>query len=198
MSRLGQKLLENEGVLTKEYYARYYAVLLLDCGQDHLFDEWDEPGTRDDEKLAFLKQVEALHAAYPGGLNAYCTKARSLLYDMTQSANPYNGYVPTVPSGAKIELGSEEYLEREKKGSEKLGKTGFVLVAGSLGERLGFSGIKLELPTESTHGHVLPRIILPADPCHPAAVLRSGSRGRVRHHQHTLFASSYYGERRYA
>ena len=36
---------------------RYYAVLLLDCGQDHLFENWDEPGTRDEDKLAFLKQA---------------------------------------------------------------------------------------------------------------------------------------------
>ena len=124
-------------------------MLLLDCGQDHLFDDWDEPGTRDEEKLAFLKQVEALHAAYPGGLNAYCTRARSLLYDAKQGTNPYSGYAPIVPSGSNLEPGSDEYLKREKKGCEKLGKMGFVLVAGGLGERLGHDGIKVELPAET-------------------------------------------------
>jgi len=33
-------------------------------------------------------------------------------------------------------------------GLEEVGKCGFVLVAGGLGERLGYSGIKIEIPIE--------------------------------------------------
>ena len=58
--------------------ARYYTVLLLDCGQDHLFENWDEPGTRDEDKLAFLKQVEC-YTPPTGGLTAYCTSTKSPL-----------------------------------------------------------------------------------------------------------------------
>ena len=34
----------------------------------------------------------------------------------------------------------------EAKGLEELQYTGFVLIAGGLGERLGYSGIKIDLP----------------------------------------------------
>lgn len=34
----------------------------------------------------------------------------------------------------------------EKEGTKELHKTGFVLIAGGLGERLGYSGIKIDLP----------------------------------------------------
>jgi len=34
----------------------------------------------------------------------------------------------------------------EEKGLKELSKVGFVLIAGGLGERLGYSGIKIDLP----------------------------------------------------
>jgi len=36
--------------------------------------------------------------------------------------------------------------EFEAEGVKQLSKTGFVLIAGGLGERLGYSGIKIDLP----------------------------------------------------
>lgn len=41
-----------------------------------------------------------------------------------------------------------EYHNLEKVGVQELMYSGFVLVAGGLGERLGFNGIKVSLPTE--------------------------------------------------
>jgi UDP-sugar pyrophosphorylase len=40
-------------------------------------------------------------------------------------------------------LGTDEYNKTEKIGLRELGKCGFVLVAGGLGERLGYKGIKV-------------------------------------------------------
>ena len=54
-----------------------------------------------------------------------------------------------VPKGETLELGTEKYDALEAKGLNLIGKTGFVLVAGGLGERLGYNGIKVELPTET-------------------------------------------------
>lgn len=42
-----------------------------------------------------------------------------------------------------------EYESFERQGIPELGKCGFVLVAGGLGERLGYNGIKLELPAQT-------------------------------------------------
>lgn len=57
--------------------------------------------------------------------------------------NPLDGWKPSVPDGSAFELGTPEYKKTEKKGIRELGKVGFVLVAGGLGERLGYSGAKV-------------------------------------------------------
>lgn len=54
-----------------------------------------------------------------------------------------DGWKPSVPTGKKFEIGTPEYTKTEKKGIRELGKVGFVLVAGGLGERLGYSGAKV-------------------------------------------------------
>ena len=54
-----------------------------------------------------------------------------------------DGWKPSVPSGQAFEIGTAEYTKTEKKGIRELGKVGFVLVAGGLGERLGYSGAKV-------------------------------------------------------
>lgn len=45
-----------------------------------------------------------------------------------------------------MEIGTKEFDDMEELGLRELAKTGFVLVAGGIGERLGFSGIKIDLP----------------------------------------------------
>jgi UDP-sugar pyrophosphorylase len=45
-----------------------------------------------------------------------------------------------------LEPGQELFIEMESKGLQELSKVGLVLIAGGLGERLGFSGIKVSLP----------------------------------------------------
>ena len=76
--------------------------------------------------------------------------ARKLLYDASQGVNPLDGWTPEVPTGVSLEPGSVEYNEKEQIGLKELDKVGFVLVAGGLGERLGYSGIKIGLPVETT------------------------------------------------
>jgi UDP-sugar pyrophosphorylase len=55
-----------------------------------------------------------------------------------------------VPSGVKLEFGDDEFNRLESVGLRAFGKIACVLVAGGLGERLGYNGIKLSLPTETT------------------------------------------------
>ena len=54
--------------------------------------------------------------------------------------NPLAGCVPSVPTGEKLAVGSPEFLEMERLGTAELPFCGFVLVAGGLGERLGYPG----------------------------------------------------------
>lgn len=140
----------NWSILSQDEQA--LAEILLKAGQAHLFDEWDAPGTNDELKHAFFAHVERLHRTYPfpGGLLAYIERARRLLAGSAAGANSLDDWVPTVPEGEVLKPGSEEFSNWEAVGEAELSATAFVLVAGGLGERLGYSGIKVALPTEMT------------------------------------------------
>jgi UDP-sugar pyrophosphorylase len=130
---------------------RNLVKLLLQEGQEHLLGHW-QPGKDDDQKIRFLDQVEKLNDNYPGGLAAYILNARKLLADSKAGRNPFDGYSPSVPTGEQLSYGSEAFMKFEEEGVKEASKAIFVLVAGGLGERLGYSGIKIALPSETTTG----------------------------------------------
>lgn len=90
-----------------------------------------------------------LDASYPGGLPAYLSKAKILLKESADGVNPFDEYEAVVPEGESLQLdGGEGFEAAEQLGLEACAAgTVFVLVAGGLGERLGYSGIKLSLET---------------------------------------------------
>ena len=121
---------------------------LVECGQDHLFTNWPAPGTDDDDKRRFLAQAAVCDAGYPGGIAQYVANAKKLLQESKDGVNPFEGWTPAVPDGIVVEYASKEHVELEAEGMREVGSACFVLVAGGLGERLGYSGIKVELPCE--------------------------------------------------
>ncbi|KAL0360291.1 UNVERIFIED_CONTAM: UDP-sugar pyrophosphorylase [Sesamum radiatum] len=124
------------------------AKMLLEMNQSHLFEHWPEPGVEDDEKRAFFDQVARLNASYPGGLASYIKTARELLADSKAGKNPYEGFTPSVPSGETLTFADDNFIRYEEAGVREARKAAFVLVAGGLGERLGYNGIKTK-----PHGH---------------------------------------------
>ncbi len=54
--------------------------------------------------------------------------------------NPFDGYTPSVPEGERLDFASDRFMELEAKGLGAVARAAFVLVAGGLGERLGYSG----------------------------------------------------------
>lgn len=115
---------------------------LCSLGQEHLFENWSETPKSTRVKLA--AQLESLDKEYSdGGLERYIKNARRLLENSKKGINPMEGWYPSVPQGEMFELGTKDYGETEAIGMKELGKTGFVLVAGGLGERLGYSSIKV-------------------------------------------------------
>jgi UDP-sugar pyrophosphorylase len=119
------------------------AKILLENGQSHLFQQWPELGVDDKEKLAFFDQIARLNSSYPGGLAAYIKTAKELLADSKVGKNPYDGFSPSVPSGENLTFGTDNFIEMEKRGVVEARNAAFVLVAGGLGERLGYNGIKV-------------------------------------------------------
>jgi UDP-sugar pyrophosphorylase len=77
-------------------------------------------------------------------------KARILLKESAEGMNPFEDYEAMVPEGETLSydgLGTMPFNEAEQLGVQGMGSAVVVLVAGGLGERLGYSGIKLSLET---------------------------------------------------
>lgn len=54
--------------------------------------------------------------------------------------NAFDGFVPSNPEGVRLDFGSPQFLKLEQGGMAAVGHAAFVLVAGGLGERLGYKG----------------------------------------------------------
>jgi UDP-sugar pyrophosphorylase len=137
-------------ILTHNEAEQRLIQTLLDAGQEHLFADWDEPGTNDDAKAAFLATLSRVDTSYPGGLTGYISNARKLLAEAKEGNNPFEGFVPEQPDKVDLTEFNDAYDRYEALGKAHFDKTAFVLVAGGLGERLGYSGIKLDIPIEVT------------------------------------------------
>jgi len=87
-----------------------------------------------------------LQKVTPGGLQDYCERARRLLEASRNNVNPFDAFRPQVPTGVYLKPEEAEFDRMEQLGLQELSKLCFVLIAGGLGERLGFSGIKVSLP----------------------------------------------------
>ncbi|MGL1901114.1 MAG: UTP--glucose-1-phosphate uridylyltransferase [Fibrobacterales bacterium] len=118
----------------------------------HLFSDWDDLGISDDKKKAFIQTLVRVNGSYSGGLTQYIANAQRLLAASKSGANPFEGYVPEKPDGVDLRELNETYLEYESYAESAYDKVGFVLVAGGLGERLGYGGIKIDIPFEGITG----------------------------------------------
>jgi len=76
-----------------------------------------------------------------------------LLRESAEGVNPFDEYEASVPDGESLSYEDSDgkctmsFSDAEQAGLEACANTVFVLVAGGLGERLGYSGIKLSLET---------------------------------------------------
>jgi UDP-sugar pyrophosphorylase len=136
---------------------------LNQAGQSHIFSKWlqDCQDTTVDSAEAKKKQIheailqlEDLNSSYPGGLVQYMQNARNLLEGSKLGVNPLADWTPSVPSaGETLQVASmsTRIVETEELGLKTVveaGGIGFVLVAGGLGERLGYNGIKVGISSE--------------------------------------------------
>ena len=147
MSKTMQKAMILLQESSPEKHALLRDLVSEELGQAHLLKAFDAI-VDDDETFSkklnqMMAQLDELDKAYPGGLKEYIYKAKKLLEDSKKGMNPLDGWAPSVPAGEKFELGTEAYNATEALGMHHLGKVGFILVAGGLGERLGYNGTKV-------------------------------------------------------
>jgi UDP-sugar pyrophosphorylase len=121
--------------------------ILADSEQQALLDNFN--GRDAAGQQAFAEEIVQLDKVTPTGMKAYCERARRLLEDSRNNVNPFDKYKPEVPGGVYLRPGEEEFDSMEEAGLQELSKLCLVLIAGGLGERLGFSGIKVSLPVST-------------------------------------------------
>lgn len=121
-------------------------TVLEQCGSQEKLIAFVQGLTNPDDQKNICEQIIRLNQVTPKGMVDYCARARTLLESSRQGVNPFDNYKPEVPTGVFLKPGTEEFDQYEASGLEELAKTGFVLIAGGLGERLGYSGIKVDLP----------------------------------------------------
>lgn len=148
---------ENWSLLSERGQTSIQAMIEMDEGlgaQAHVYSDWPEAGVEDEGKIQLTEQLADLDASYPGGLSAYITKARALLKESADGTNPFTDFTASVPSGESLSYDDNDgsstgmsFREAEETGLSGIADVVFVLVAGGLGERLGYSGIKLSLET---------------------------------------------------
>jgi len=120
--------------------------------QAHLF----EGATEAEQKSLVQQLIKIDNELSGGGLANYLKRARKLLHEAQNDFNALDGFVPNVPVGERLigdaGPGTDTFAAFEQLGMAELSKCCFCLVAGGLGERLGFPGIKIGITAELTTG----------------------------------------------
>lgn len=119
-------------------------ALLSEAGQKVLLEAFEGQTPVKQEQMA--NQVVQLNKVTPGGLSDYVNRAKKFLEDSKNNVNPFAFYKPEIPTGYDLNPGEALFDEMEQMGLEELKNLTIVLIAGGLGERLGYSGIKIDLP----------------------------------------------------
>lgn len=122
---------------------------LIKNDQEHLFSYWDPPGINDEKKANLLSTLLNINKTYLGGIIGYIKKAKRLLDDSRNGINSYSGFIPEQPSSVDLSRLDESYQKMENNGLLHAHELAIVLVAGGLGERLGYTGLKINIPLDA-------------------------------------------------
>ena len=126
---------------------KHVIELLEETGQKEIISKLKTVTKEEQEE--FIKQINYLDKVCRGGIKDYIKRAKSLLEKNKNKLNSFNQYKIEVPLEIPhINIGSEEFYELEELGFKQLKDSVFVLVAGGLGERLGYKGIKIGIQTD--------------------------------------------------
>ena len=121
--------------------------LLKELNQDHIISKYNS--SSEQEKKDFITQFNTLDKVCRGGLKDYLKRAKVLLEESKNKVNHFSDTTIEIPDDIPhIEIGTPEFFELDQLGFNQLKDTVFVLVAGGLGERLGYTGIKIGLQND--------------------------------------------------
>ena len=121
--------------------------LLKELHQEHIIKKYHSSSQK--AKQDFIKQFNILNKVCRNGLKCYLKRAKVLLEDSKNKVNIFHDTTIEVPDDIPhIKIGTPEFFELDQLGFNQLKDTVFILVAGGLGERLGYTGIKIGLQND--------------------------------------------------
>ena len=121
--------------------------LLHELNQDHIIAKYNS--VTPEEKKNFIIQFNELDKVCRGGIKDYLQRAKILLEASKNKVNNFSDTTIEIPDDIPhIEIGTDEFFKLDQLGFNQLKDTVFVLVAGGLGERLGYTGIKIGLQND--------------------------------------------------
>ena len=121
--------------------------LLHELNQDHIIAKYNS--VTPEEKKNFIIQFNELDKVCRGGIKDYLQRAKILLEASKNKVNNFSDTTIEIPDDIPhIQIGTDEFFELDQLGFNQLKDTVFVLVAGGLGERLGYTGIKIGLQND--------------------------------------------------
>lgn len=96
-----------------------------------------------DAKSRLAKQIIEFDKHYPGGLASYTHKIKNLIEEYSQNKTKYDDVTLKTPATVKLTWDDLDFVRKtDKEGIPELKKCAFFLLAGGLGERLGYNGAK--------------------------------------------------------
>ena len=121
--------------------------LLKELNQDHIIEKYNSSSKKDQEE--FIIQFNKLDKVCRGGFKGYLNRAKILLEESKNRVNHFSDTTIEIPDDIPhIDIFSPEFFELDQLGFNQLKDTVFCLVAGGLGERLGYTGIKIGLQND--------------------------------------------------
>ena len=121
--------------------------LLKELNQEHIITKYNSSTKK--EQQDFIIQFNNLDKVCRGGIKDYLTRAKILLEESKNKVNHFSDTTIEIPDDIPhIEIGTPLFFELDQLGFDQLKQTVFVLVAGGLGERLGYTGIKIGLQND--------------------------------------------------
>ena len=121
--------------------------LLKELNQEHIITKYNSSSKK--EQQDFIIQFNKLDKVCRGGLKDYLKRAKVLLEESKNKVNHFSDTTIEIPDDIPhIEIGTPLFFELDQLGFDQLKETVFVLVAGGLGERLGYTGIKIGLQND--------------------------------------------------
>ncbi len=141
----------HDAVSNKIIVAKYQMSTLIEkvadiaqrSHQTKLFQYLKNPQIPTSQKELTAGRVLDFESRYPGGLAKYTSKIVELMEDYIRGKTKYDDVVLTPPQTVQLGFEDFDYIKKtDENGIPELKKCAFFLLAGGLGERLGFKGAK--------------------------------------------------------